>query len=85
MYWRLTDHVCRYCLGRMLTGVQPDGVVVSRCADCGVTREGDVVNVCCCGAALPTGRHAGLRCAPNPNQKASSPFEFGVVYVGDEP
>lgn len=54
--WRLIDHACRLCGGRILTS--EDGAT-HRCADCGAA--GDTLEaVCCCG--LPGVGPARLRC-----------------------
>jgi hypothetical protein len=73
--FRVTDHCCRYCMGRVLIS---DAIVV--CAQCG--REESVsgglgrvatARLCCCGLSDIVGtRGAGravrqpFRCVPNP-------------------
>lgn len=68
--WRLTDHVCRACMGRILAR---DGIGdrrIYRCSNCGLEREGGNESVlCCCGIRFGKGqRDAGIRCVPNTNR-----------------
>jgi hypothetical protein len=81
--WLLSDHVCRFCLGRVLEG---DGDTF-RCADCGVEGKGRPDEVCGCGLQLGEGRLATrrlFRCAPNPNPSATCRSEI-VIAFGDPP
>lgn len=71
--WRLTPHVCRKCLGRIVTS--EDGSV-SRCTNCGLEHAGDHSTVCCCGLKLRNGRPAGLHCKPNDKPTAELPSEI---------
>jgi hypothetical protein len=83
--WRLTDHVCRVCFGRVLERMQtnPDGVMrIVRCANCGTEiYNAAVKELCCCGLKTSTGKDAGLRCrrneAPTPEQPAELAVAFG--------
>lgn len=78
--WRITDHVCRVCFGRVL--VWPQGTE-ARCADCGATAQ-SVRALCACGATLRTGGNAGLRCERNPDQRPECPAEIVIRFVGIE-
>lgn len=81
--WSVLDHVCRVCLGRILTTTGADGQRHYRCADCGSVAVNRVENLCACGATLRTGGSAGLRCVPNPERGTpEAPPEVVVRYVG---
>ena len=80
MTYILTDHVCRFCLGRVL---KVDGERRYRCADCGAEGEGSVKSVCCCGAKLANGRSAGMVCEPNPARSEQAPCEVSVRFVAE--
>ena len=82
--WKVTDHVCKLCLGRVLEGQRKDGTWATRCADCEARAEGRYDEVCCCGAALPNGRHAGLACVRNEAITRENPSEVAVIYVGED-
>ena len=62
--WTITDHVCRVCMGRILT-TRRDGKLVSRCADCEIEAVGSHKALCACGAKTRAGKDAGLRCIRN--------------------
>ena len=66
--WRLTAHICRACLGRVLTRSTFDHKRIYRCSNCGCEREGRTETaLCCCGIAFgKVRRDAGIRCVPNP-------------------
>lgn len=83
--WRVTDHVCRICLGRILTRQTSDGGLESRCAECGALESGGHESLCVCGATLRDGRDAGLRCVPNPERRPEVPAEIIVAHVGRQP
>ncbi|HEX5678716.1 MAG TPA: hypothetical protein VFX91_12190 [Alcanivorax sp.] len=75
MAWKLIDHVCQHCLGRILH----DGTTY-RCSNCGATEGADLAALCCCGAKLKTGKNAGLRCTRNHHQTPDCPGEIVVTY-----
>lgn len=66
-YWRITDHVCAECMGRVLERATADGRVIARCADCGNEAEGGHRALCTCGLTLMTGKPAGFFCVRNDN------------------
>ena len=76
--WRVTDHVCRVCFGRVLESMQSQRV---RCADCGLDSEGSASAICCCGAKLATGKDMGLRCKRNELITLDVPQQVSVEYV----
>lgn len=78
--WRLTDHVCRVCFGRVLERFDEDGQRIVRCANCGTEVGGKVKNLCCCGLKTPKGRDAGLRCGKNENRSPDQPAEVAVYW-----
>lgn len=73
--WKLTNHACRVCFGRVLTSA--DGKI-SRCAECGIQAPGGYRSICACGAHLRTGASMGLRCDRNPNPTPETPQEVIV-------
>lgn len=83
--WRLTDHVCRVCFGRVLERTQTTAagtIHIVRCANCGTElRQVPVKALCCCGLKTSAGKDAGLRCrrneAPSPEQPAELAVAFG--------
>ena len=81
MTWEITDHVCRVCLGRILSRQQSEGGCV-RCADCGLERTGRTPSLCACGTKLRSGKNAGFRCAPNPEVTPEMPVQIVVVHEG---
>ena len=58
--WRIEDHVCRECLGRVVSRQAEDGQAVMRCSNCGLEAIGGAETVCACG--IRRGGHSGLRC-----------------------
>jgi hypothetical protein len=68
--WRITRHVCRACLGRVLMRETFDSKRVYRCSNCGIEREGKSESaLCCCGIKFGRAtRDAGIRCVPNANR-----------------
>lgn len=80
MSWKLTDHVCRVCLGRVLTRTTRHGTE-SRCAECGIRAPGDHRQICACGTQLKNGHDALLRCQRNPNRSPELPAEIVAVFV----
>lgn len=83
MAWEIEDHLCRRCLGRVLSGYDSKtGSKVYRCSNCGLQDRGHVHNVCCCGVKINGKRDAGLRCVPNQKQDAEFPGEVVAVSTG---
>jgi hypothetical protein len=73
--WSIVDHVCRNCLGRVLSrdnGNSKDFI----CADCGTVGAGNVTSVCTCGSKFNTGRDIGIRCMSNPAINPTSPTQI---------
>lgn len=74
--WRILDHACRHCFGRLLQS----GSRI-RCADCGAEVHGPVQDLCVCGATLrQSGRSAGLQCRVNPAPSPRQPSQIVIVY-----
>ncbi len=65
--WRITKHICRACMGRVLARETFDAKRLYRCSNCGVEREGRGESaICCCGIRLgKSQRDAGIRCLEN--------------------
>ena len=87
--FRLEQHVCRHCFGRLLSALVP-GADTRRyvCSNCGAEAVGSAPDVLCsCGLRLK-GRageaDAGVRCAPNPNPTPALPSQI-VAIAGDSP
>ena len=80
-HWKLTDHICQHCLGRILERQTPGGVV-ARCSDCGIEAEGGYRAICTCGMVLKTGKPAGFYCARNANHEPGKGQE--IVGLHDE-
>ncbi|WP_175787557.1 hypothetical protein [Burkholderia anthina] len=75
--WRVSDHACRHCFGRILERRSRGEVVEVRCAECGAREDGPVESLCCCGV------HAGdlghpLECFRNPDVTRENPHEILV-------
>lgn len=74
--WKLSPHVCKQCLGRVLVTDNDDGSQTARCSNCGIEAEGGHKAICACGLKLKSGKSANLRCVPNPNRSAELPSEY---------
>lgn len=57
--------------------VNPDGVVVVRCAECGASAEGEHHALCWCGVEV-RGHGAVFECFRNPSVTAATPQEILV-------
>lgn len=77
-HYAVEDHVCRVCLGRLLSRVGGDGAEV-RCSECGLAVQGGPSELCLCGAKLHDGRDAGFRCM----RKADHQPGIGPEIVGE--
>jgi len=77
--WALSDHVCRECLGRVLTR-KVGTVRQALCADCGREANGEPDSLCCCGSKMSDGTDAGLRCVKNPDFSPTLPQQIAVVH-----
>jgi hypothetical protein len=86
--WRLTDHVCRVCFGRVLERQQTTdagATHIVRCANCGTELHNVPMQaLCCCGLKTSTGKDAGLRCRRNATPTPEQPAELAVGF-GDRP
>jgi hypothetical protein len=89
--WDLTDHACRHCHGRLLSGVDTLGLPVFRCAQCGAMHAQPdekskaklgplartVEELCCCG--MRVGARQTMRCERLPSMAEGSGMpEVGV-------
>lgn len=67
--WRIEDHVCSACFGRVLSRPAGGGVSVYRCSDCGLSATGRTTRVICsCGMKLRGSTDMGIRCMRNEHQ-----------------
>ena len=70
--YELLDHVCRHCLGRLLSDPWRNAV---KCSRCGAEHNGPVEELCMCG--VRAGQFDRLFvCARNPEQSRESPSEI---------
>lgn len=81
--WRITDHACRACMGRVLSRTTFDHKRLFRCANCGIEREGGAPSsLCCCGIRFGKAqRDAGIRCVPNPQRTPECMSEIVAMEV----
>lgn len=75
--WEFTDHACRHCMGRILRRVNPNGVVVTRCAECGASVVGEHDGLCWCGVEV-RGHGSVFECFKNVNVTMATPQEVLV-------
>lgn len=87
--WRITDHICLQCLGRVVQSPE-DGAY--RCSICGSTSPDQVETICMCGARAKEDKDLGYRCMPNPKRSFEFPHEIvaakvrlGKVVSGGQP
>jgi hypothetical protein len=73
--WKVVDHACSLCSGRLLATRKPDGREIVRCAECGTERTGDHQALCWCGT------DTGFRCARNPAQTAEVSTEIIIIPI----
>jgi hypothetical protein len=59
-WWEFTDHVCRRCLGRVVSRRTNGGETVVECGNCGFTAIGEPAVICACG--ITRGKYDKLRC-----------------------
>lgn len=66
--WRLTDHVCRVCFGRVLERRDADGRRIVRCANCGseVRNDADGWRLACKTDAFGQEHQQRLGSTPGP-------------------
>jgi hypothetical protein len=57
--WRLEPHVCRQCLGRVVSRQAEDGKAIVRCSNCGAQAVGEPAAMCCCWIRRDT--YSGFR------------------------
>lgn len=81
--WRVTAHICRACMGRILARETFDGKRVYRCSNCGIEREGRREStLCCCGIRFgKSQRDAGIRCLENPRRSPECMSEIVAAQV----
>jgi hypothetical protein len=77
--WRVVDHVCKKCFGRILERDLHDGSVAARCADCAAESDGGGAASLCACSALPKGFRTRLQCVKNDRPCEEVPSEIVVV------
>jgi hypothetical protein len=82
--WVLEPHVCKECLGRLLSRTDEAGRTITRCADCGAELHGRHEELCCCGALPPTSK-VKLRCVRNDHVTPESAAEVIVIEEPHQP
>jgi hypothetical protein len=84
--YKITDHACRVCFGRVLMRVSivepacddEAECPVHRCSNCGFQVEGPVEMLCACGLRLGS-RDAKLRCFRQESPTPEFPSEVAVA------
>ncbi|WP_293371517.1 hypothetical protein [Nevskia sp.] len=76
-FYRITDHICRECRGRILERVDVPGGGF-RCSNCGATVTKAVEELCACGMRIESAADLGFRCEPNPEPTFKFPHEIIV-------
>jgi hypothetical protein len=79
--WEVSDHACRFCLGRVLVRAGRGAPAEVRCAQCGAKADGGPSALCCCGADCGALGYA-LECFKNPNVTNEVPHEIMVREPG---
>ncbi len=81
-YWRMTDHACRHCGGRILRKRTERGAVYC-CAGCEVQSVGDHRVICACGVRVAAGPNRGMspfRCVVVAERRPDHPARIGIAY-----
>ena len=73
--WKITPHVCRRCLGWVVTDGRRH-----KCARC-AAEAAAVDGICVCGVRLRTGKDAGLRCTARPATVSGYGADVGVASI----
>lgn len=73
--WKIEDHVCLTCFGRVVSRPGEDNRREFRCTNCGASGAGSVRTICACGMRVGT-RDAGVRCVRNDNPRPDLPSEI---------
>ena len=73
--WRIEDHVCGACLGRVVSRKAKGETRIVRCTNCGLSGARSVTSICACGSKIGP-KDAGIRCVPNPRRSPESPSEI---------
>lgn len=77
--WKISDHVCAVCMGRVLTRKLDSGRHESRCSNCGLTGDGVPTSICWCSFRIPSGRQTQrFKCARNEKPTPEFPAEIVV-------
>lgn len=82
--YKITDHVCRVCFGRVLVRITVDYRKIYRCSCCGVEREGKTeAAICTCGVKLRNKTDLGIRCMVNTQRTPECPSEIVAEQIAD--
>lgn len=75
--WRLEDHLCRVCFGRLVSRPLLGGGRNYRCTCCGESADGQSHDVlCACGMKSERGADLGVRCMVNDQRSPEIPHEI---------
>ena len=74
--WKIVDHACRRCFGRVLQR-EVGGKVEVRCSECGLEGNDRPETICCCGVEVG-GKPGELECALNPDASDEVPQQVVV-------
>jgi hypothetical protein len=77
--WKITDHVCRICHGRLLSRHDKTGHQYVFCPHCGASTSGNHKSLCACGAKTRASKDRGHRCVVNPNHFAGITQKINVL------
>jgi hypothetical protein len=79
-HYQLIDHVCKHCMGRLLTRQIDDSNLKTleiKCADCGASAVGNHEKICCCG--IDAGSYnKPFECVVNPQATPEFPSQIIV-------
>jgi hypothetical protein len=62
--YRIEDHLCAGCLGRVVSRKGKGEARIFRCSNCGASGVGSVRSICACGSRIAN-KDAGIRCVVN--------------------
>jgi hypothetical protein len=71
--WEISQHCCKICFGKILTRQVSPTVTECKCAECGVSTYGSVLNLCWCGKTAGQIYGRIFRCKPNDNPRPELP------------
>lgn len=80
-YWAVSTHVCKNCMGKLLTRRVSPTVNECMCSECGARSYGSITTMCWCGVSA--GQYGAIfECVINPDPKPSLP---NLILVQEKP